>query len=170
MTSVQENKVLLPFQSPCSILVVGPTQSGKTMLTYRIIKQSKAMFTTQPVKIVYCYSVYQELFAKMERELENIPLHEGLPLNDQMDSWSEGREHMLLVLDDLLTSSVNNADILNLFTVKSHHQNISVLFLTQNLYHSPSKFMRTISLNVSYIICLKNHRDQHQLTVSFLDN
>ncbi|CAC5387026.1 unnamed protein product [Mytilus coruscus] len=159
------DRTLLPFQTPCSILIVGPTQSVKTMLTFRIIKQAGGMFSTPPVKIVYCYSVYQELFASMEKEIDNITFHEGLPSSEQVDAWSEKREHMLLILDDLLATAVNDVEVLNLFTVKSHHQNISLLMLTQNLYHSPGKFMRTISLNASYIICLKNHRDQHQLTV-----
>ena len=155
MSHEQDEKTLLPFHSPCSILIVGPTQSGKTMLTFQILKQSQAMFSISPMKIVYCYSVYQDLFATMEREINNVIFHEGLPSGDQVDEWSESREHMLLVLDDLLASSVNSVEILNLFTVKSHHQNISVMFLTQNLYHSPGKLMRTISLNASYIICLK---------------
>lgn len=159
-----DEKTLLPFHSPCSILLVGPSQSGKTNLAFRIIKQSSPMFTKEPVRIVYCYSVYQDLFSTMEKEVENITFHEGLPSSEQVDEWSESRLPMLLVLDDLLANAVNNVEVLNLFTVKCHHQNISLIMLTQNLYHS-GKFMRTISLNASYIICLKNHRDQHQLAI-----
>ena len=159
-----KEKTLLPFHSPCSILVVGPTQSGKTMLTFRILKQAHGMFDIPPVKIVYCYSVYQDLYAEMEKEIDYISFHEGLPDAEKIDHWSQNKEHMVLVLDDLLSSAVNSVEVLNLFTIKCHHQNISILMLTQNLFFS-GKFMRTISLNVSYIICLKNHRDQHQLTV-----
>lgn len=166
MTDKNEQRVvLLPLSAPCSILLVGPSQSGKTMLTFRIIKEAKYMFTKPPVKVVYCYSVYQDLFAKMEKDINNIIFHEGLPTAEEVDHWSETREHMLLVLDDLLASAANNVDIMNLFTIKVHHQNISTCFLTQNLYHSPGKFMRTISLNATYIICLKNQRDQQQLAV-----
>ncbi|CAC5409113.1 unnamed protein product [Mytilus coruscus] len=110
------DRTLLPFQTPCSILIVGPTQSGKTMLTFRIIKQAGGMFSTPPVKIVYCYSVYQELFASMEKEIDNITFHEGLPSSEQVDAWSEKREHMLLILDDLLATAVNDVEVLNLFT------------------------------------------------------
>ena len=161
---MQQEKVLLPFQSPCSILIVGPTQSGKTMLTCKLIQQSKQMFSNAPVKTVYCYSAYQELFSQMENQIKNISFHEGLPTNEDIDTWSEKKEHMMLILDDLLTSAVNSVDIMNLFTVKCHHQNITVLFLMQNLF-PPGKCIRTISLNASYIICLRNHRDKHQLSV-----
>ena len=163
MTSA--DRVVLPFQSPCSILIVGPTMAGKSMLTFRIIQQASAMFTVPPVKIVYCYSVHQELFDTMEREIKNITFHEGLPNSEQVDMWSEKKEPMLLILDDLLASAVNNVEGLNLFTIKCHHANINVIMLTQNLYHSPGKYMRTISLNASYIVILKNQRDSGQIGI-----
>ena len=84
----KQEKTLLPFHSPCSTLVVGNSMSGKTVLTFKIIKQSKEMFTTPPVKTIYCYSVYQDLFSQMEKEIENITFHEGLPTNEDIDSWS----------------------------------------------------------------------------------
>ena len=68
------------------------------MLTFKILKQSQAMFSIPPIKIVYCYLVYQDLFASMESEINNVIVHEGLPSGDQLDDWSESREHMLLVL------------------------------------------------------------------------
>ncbi|CAC5392216.1 unnamed protein product [Mytilus coruscus] len=106
MTQLEE-KALLPFHSPCSVLIVGPTQSGKTVLTFKIIKQSKEMFTSPPVKTVYCYSAYQDLFSKKEKEIENISFHEGLPTSDDINAWSENKEHIFLVLDDLLATAVN---------------------------------------------------------------
>ncbi|CAC5368957.1 ORC4 [Mytilus coruscus] len=115
MTQLEE-KALLHFHSSCSVLIVGPTQSGKTVLTFKIIKQSKEMFTSPPVKTVYCYSVYQELFSKMEKEIENIFFHEGLRTSEDINAWSENKEHILLVLDDLLATAVNSVDIMNLFT------------------------------------------------------
>lgn len=159
-----QEKVLLPFQSPCCIQIVGPTQSGKTMLTYKILAQSEYLFTKTPKKTIYCYSAYQDLFSEMERKIENITFHEGLPTSEEIDKWSENKEHMILCLDDLLCQAANSSDVLNLFTVKSHHCNISVLFLMQNLF-PPGKCIRTISLNATYIICLKNQRDKHQLSV-----
>lgn len=45
----------------------------------------------------------------------------------------------------------------------SHHNNISVIYLVQNLFHK-SKEQRTISLNAHYIILFKNPRDMNQIT------
>ncbi|CAG2203794.1 unnamed protein product [Mytilus edulis] len=115
-----QEKVLLPFQSPCCIQIVGPTQSGKTMLTYKILAQSKYLFTKTPKKTIYCYSAYQDLFSEMERKIENITFHEGLPTSEEIDKWSENKEHMILCLDDLLCQAANSSDVLNLFTTENN--------------------------------------------------
>ncbi|CAG2236764.1 unnamed protein product [Mytilus edulis] len=107
-----QEKVLLPFQSPCCIQIVGPTQSGKTMLTYKILAQSEYLFTKTPKKTIYCYSAYQDLFSEMERKIENITFHEGLPTSEEIDKWSENKEHMILCLDDLLCQAANSKMIL----------------------------------------------------------
>ena len=49
-----------------------------------------------------------------------------------------------------------------LFTKKSHHGNLSVIYIVQNLFHH-SKEHRTISLNASYLCLTKNVRDAIQI-------
>ena len=49
-----------------------------------------------------------------------------------------------------------------LFTKGSHHRNISLVLITQNLFHQgPSS--RDISLNSKYIVVFKNPRDKTQI-------
>ena len=55
-----------------------------------------------------------------------------------------------------------NPDIQKLFTVDSHHMNISIFFITQNLF-SKGKCMRTISLNSNYMLIFNNPRDRQQI-------
>ena len=50
----------------------------------------------------------------------------------------------------------------DLFTKGSHHKNISVMFITQNIFHK-STHSRDISLNASYIVLFKNPRDRAQI-------
>jgi hypothetical protein len=47
----------------------------------------------------------------------------------------------------------------SLFTKKSHHRNISVMYIEQNLFHK-GKNHRTISLNAHYMVLFKNPRDE----------
>jgi hypothetical protein len=58
-----------------------------------------------------------------------------------------------------MSQVVDDYNILNLFTVGSHHRKNSVIFLTQNIYEK-GKYARTISLNTHYFILFKNRRDQ----------
>ena len=52
--------------------------------------------------------------------------------------------------------------ILDLFMKGSHHKNISVIFITQNIFHK-GKSQRDISLNTKYIVVYKNPRDRAQI-------
>ena len=54
--------------------------------------------------------------------------------------------------------SETNQLVANIFTKISHHRNISVLYLTQNLFDK-NRFARTISLNAHYYVLFKNPRD-----------
>lgn len=48
---------------------------------------------------------------------------------------------------------------MDLFTKDSHHRNITVIFMSQDMFPK-GKFSKTISRNAHYIIAFKNPRDQ----------
>ena len=52
--------------------------------------------------------------------------------------------------------------IVNLFTRGSHHRNLSVIYVVQNLFHQ-GKGSRSISLNSHYLVLFKNPRDKLQV-------
>jgi hypothetical protein len=88
-------------------------------------------------------------------EIENITFVKGLP-------DLENLENSVIILDNLMSQVVDDKNILNLFTVGSHHRKNSLIFLTQNIYEN-GKYARTISLNIHYFILFKNRRDQEQI-------
>ena len=108
-----------------------------------------------PQKIIYCYSLYQPLFDYLKTKITNISFIKGLPNLDEISNC-------LLVLDDLGQDCIDNKDIVQLFTVGSHHRYISVILLTHNIFEK-GKYMRTISLNCSYLIIFNNLRDKKQI-------
>ena len=57
----------------------------------------------------------------------NIRYHEGVPV----DFKNTRGEPCLFILDDLL----NDGLVCDLFTKGSHHRNISVILITQNIFH-----------------------------------
>jgi len=109
------------------------------------------MIEPTPSKIVYCYGEYQQVF----RTYPRVVFHQGLP------DWNDfdGSEPVVLIIDDLMQET--NETVVNLFTKGSHHRNISIMYLAQNLFPK-NKFARTISLNAHYMILFKNPRDASQ--------
>lgn len=67
--SLLERAITLPFYSPATTMIVGPTMSDKTFLAYVISKHVDVMFQTPPEPIVIAYTGYQSLFEGMERNI-----------------------------------------------------------------------------------------------------
>lgn len=134
--------------------------SGKTTWIFNLLKNAECLIEPSPDRIVYCYKEYQFKFDEMKRELKNIEFLEGLP-GDDPNFWDENVNNFLII-DDLAFSCYNSSHIANIFCVGSHHKNLSVALLTQNLF-GQGKESRTISLNCSYIIVFKNPRDGSQI-------
>ena len=61
----------------------------------------------------------------------------------------------LIVLDDLMAQSGGDKRIANLFTKGSHHRNLSVIYIVQNIFHQGTE-TRNISLNTHYIVLFKS--------------
>lgn len=135
-------------------MIAGPTGSGKTVCLSTILNNRDNMISPPPQRIIYCYARWQPAFNNMP----GIDFKEGILDMDELDPTINN----LVILDDLMQESQNDKSILNLFTTDSHHKNISVFFLSQNLFNQ-GKYSRTISLNCHYLIVLNNPRDKSQI-------
>ena len=71
------------------------------------------------------------------------------------------KKQTLIIIDDLMTET--DKSVSNLFTKGSHHRNLSVLHLVQNVFDK-NKHTRTIILNAHYLVIFKNPRDASQIT------
>lgn len=72
----------------------------------------------------------------------------------------------LVVLDDQMENkdmhSGGGSGLAKFFTQGSHHRNLTVIYIVQNLFHQ-SRVMRTVSLNSHYLVLFKNPRDKLQI-------
>ena len=128
------------LKHPFTCVVAGPSSSGKTQFVFRLIR--------------HCYGEFQPSFL----EFTQVEYHEGLPNVGSFD----GRSRVLLLIDDLMNEADQN--VCNLFTKLSHHRNVSVVFVTQNLFHR-NRHVRTMNLNTHYVVLFKNPRDAGQLAI-----
>lgn len=144
----------LPFQTPFSAVIAGPSGVGKSFLVRDIIKYKDQMFSTVPDRIVWFYGIHQPLYD----EIKDVEFVEGLPTNF--------REYLgvntLFVIDDLMSEAASDKRLTHLFTKGSHHLNLNIIFITQNFFHKGAE-MREITLNTQYIILCKNRRDASQI-------
>ena len=68
----------------------------------------------------------------------------------------------LIIFDDLMTEAKCDQRIADLFTKGSHHRNISIVYLTQNVFPQ-GKVCRDIALNTQYLVLFNNPIDRQQV-------
>jgi len=114
----------LLLSHPFTSIVCGPTGCGKTRWIFRLIENADKIISPCPTRILYCYGEYQALFAKYP----GVEFNDGLPDISKFD----GKEPTLLIIDDLMNET--NSDVERIFTRMSHHRNLSMVFIMQNLF------------------------------------
>ena len=82
---------------------------------------------------------------------------QGLPENLESDEFIKPTVRNLVIIDDLATACSKDSRISDLFTEGSHHRNLSVIVLNQNLYHSKNPTERR---NCQYLVLFKNPLDK----------
>jgi len=141
------------MKHPFTCIVSGPTGCGKSVFVFRLLHNLKEMIVPIPQKVIYCYGEFQQQFERYPW----IEFHDGLPTLQMFDGTPT-----LTIIDDLMEKT--NDTVANLFTKVSHHRSVSVIYITQNVFHQ-SKQSRTISLNAHYMVLFKSPRDAGQISV-----
>src|SRR5436190_15921849 len=144
----------LKWKHPFSAIVAGPSGSGKSHFVTRFIINSQYMCDTEFENIYWHHGSGVQPALSDAR----IQFKTGLPDMNDFDASAAGPN--LIIIDDMMRET--DANVVDLFTKGSHHRNLSVFFITQNLFHQ-GRGQRDISLNAHYIICFKNPRDRAQI-------
>ncbi len=146
---------VLKLKTPCSILVSGPSQSGKTWFTIRLVQNAGQMFTTPPQDVYWCYAEFQPAYRKLP---PTVKLINGLPPMEELRK--DPLRPKLVIVDDLMMEGNKGEEITMLTTRGCHHLNTSLVFLVQNTFY---KGQRTARLNMTYLIMFKTPADQSQI-------
>lgn len=142
----------LRWKHPFTAIVAGPSGSGKSCFVTRFIEELNEMCDTRFANI-YWYQPHVNNGITDGK----IQYRSGLPDQEEFDGNSPPN---LIVVDDMMRET--DGSVVDLFTKGSHHRNLSVFFITQNLFHQ-GRGQRDISLNAHYIVCFKNPRDRAQI-------
>lgn len=143
------------LKAPCTILLIGKTNSGKSEIILDIIPKRNQIFNQRIEKVFYIYQSYQKRFD------EFLTIHpDVIFLSKSTDLPETNGEQVLLVFDDKMLDFQSNAEeckyITDVFIRLSHHNNITCLVTLQSMF---AKNLRCLSTNATYHILFPNNRD-----------
>lgn len=153
----------IPFYKNSSVVVCGPSQSGKTTFVLNCLRNIETLMFdekyhyTQPMGgIYYFYKVHQPIFNVLARA--GVQFIKGCP--DLLDidaivNKKRPEQTAMIILDDLMLEVGSNPAVLNIFTEGVHNSNLFVFFLTHNFYYQ-GKYTVSITRNSHYYV-FTNH-------------
>lgn len=148
---------LMPWKHPWTSILAGPTGCGKSVFIGKFLKHINQMSDTRFERIIFYYGEWQSGYKNLGN---NIEFREGTPQNT--DYAGDSRAKIIIIDDLMVESSSNSCSVGKIFTKGSHHNNLSVIFITQNIFHQ-GKGQRDISLNSHYMVIFRNLRDRAQI-------
>ena len=143
------------------MIVSGPTSCGKTHFLKDMLQQNEKVCSPAPERIVWLYKRWQPLYGEIQRTVfPRVEFMRGIPIDLESDSFFDPRTRNMIVLDDLMSTSAKDPRINDLFTEGSHHRNLSVVVLNQNLYFSRDPTQRR---NCHYLVLFNNPVDRQPI-------
>ena len=130
----------------------------------QLLQLSNTMINPAPFRIMYFNKRWQPLYDEIMKHRPDIEFTQGIPYNIKDDDYFDTKFPTLFILDDQMRDSANSSDICELFTEGSHHRNLSVICLVQNMFYQ-GKESRTMSLNTQYLVLFKSPRDKQQISI-----
>ncbi|XP_077255586.1 uncharacterized protein LOC143893744 [Temnothorax americanus] len=143
------------WKHPWTSIVCGPTGCEKTIFVKTFLRQLSHMSDVRFERVLFYYAKWE---AAVKKNI--IEFREKLPRPE--DYSADPLSPKLMIIDDLMRKSSSSDAIVDLFTKGSHHKNLSVIFISQNLFHQ-GRGQRDISLNANYIVVFKNPHDRAQI-------
>lgn len=147
--------------TPFSMVLSGPPGSGKSQFIVNMLTRANQIMTKKPDYVVYCHGTVTS--DDFRRGLVN-EFRQGVPSYEDIQTLTRRYKHgngCMIIIDDLL-DAVETPVVRDLFTKISRHDNVSVIFVTQNTFLKSPNY-RTISLNTNYYVFFRNFRDRTPL-------
>ena len=122
------------FRNKFSLLVVGPTQSGKTYFVQQILVHNRIVYQEQKsIRTFWYYNQWQDCYEELKKSLgKSIRFERGVPeLSENLCEINS--RYNIIILDDLMAEATDSPVVSRLFT-QGRHRNASVILLLQNMF------------------------------------
>ncbi|XP_053394288.1 UPF0746 protein DDB_G0281095-like [Mercenaria mercenaria] len=157
----QKQQEMFSFQHPFTCIVSGPTSCGKTFFMKQLLQQVKDKIQPPPQRIIWLYKRWQPLYDIIQNTvLPRVEFMKGVPLNLEKDDFINPRVRNIIILDDMAAEASKDLRVTDLFTEGSHHRNLSVILLNQNLYFSKDPTQRR---NCHYLVLFNTPVDKQPI-------
>ena len=153
------------FQHPYSMMVVGPSQCGKTHFVHQLLTHKCMAFPNKkPWRVCWYYNQWQPKYTEIQGDLgKKIRFFQGLPEVEEDLSSIPTSKHTIIVLDDLMAQATDSPMVSKLFT-QGRHRNASVILLLQNMFPK-GKYNTDISRNATYKVLFRSPGDRKQIDI-----
>ena len=119
------------FQNLFSMLVADRRGATKKTFKKHLLKEGNWLIHSTPQKIILWYTKHQpDLLTELTKILPTIEYVQGI--SSEVDSMFDRSVNNLIILDDMMDEAMQDKRISNFFT-RGRHDNLSVIYLTQNL-------------------------------------
>src|SRR5437870_1626249 len=141
-------KEVLRFLHPCTMMIVGPTMSGKTQIFIRCLREKmfkvvesklnkKNLERPYPDRLIWVHGQSQPAHDEVKALVPDVEFRSDF--NFDLDA----EQTNLIVIDDMMSEAKDDKRVSAFFTKGAHHRNTSVMLIVQNLF-AQGKEMRTI--------------------------
>ena len=144
------------LKCPFSLIVAGPSGSGKSTFIANLLLHQARLIDKHFDYILWFYGEVPPE-PSLVQSLGNVRAIQGLP--DSFDNYIQESQNGLALFEDLMSECSKNEQITDFFARKSHHRNISVIFVTQNFYHQ-GKERKNFARNAKYLCIFDSPLDK----------
>ena len=124
--------------------------AGKTQYILNLIKHRDLVIEPNVKRVIYSYKKYQPIF-------DTVP---GIEFVQGQNYQLDRSIPTLLIIDDQMNDC--NSNISDLFAVGAHHDNCSIIFVSQVLFFQ-DKAYRNACQNAMYLILFRSPRSKSQI-------
>lgn len=136
----------------CFLLLLQPFwQAVPTYYLNKLIRERNELLCPNVQRVIYSYNKYQSFFDTFQ----DVQFVKG-------SAYKLDRNIPTLLIIDDQADTIDPKELVELFTVTAHHENTSVIFVTQNLFMKNNAF-RTAALNAQYLFLFKSPRMSSQV-------
>ena len=153
------------FNHMFSMLVVGPSQCGKTYFVEELLTKPCVNYPNKKLrKIHWFYNQWQHRYKSLQ-----LALGDDIQFTQCLRELSEDLREInpkfnnVLVFDDLMAQAADSPVLSKLFT-QGRHRNASVILLLQNMFPK-GKYNTDITRNAQYMVLFRSPSDRKQIDI-----